>query len=68
VSNTIDEIEDCLIFDFHKVEDIINQKRGIKEEKKQIDSENKSDNNDNENESGNDNNENKKNNYKSNED
>jgi len=31
VSNAIDGIEDGLIFDFNKVEDIINQKRGIEE-------------------------------------
>ena len=33
VSNAVDGIEDNLIFDFNKVEDITNQNRGIEEKK-----------------------------------
>jgi len=32
VSNAINGMKDGLIFDFNKVEDIINQKRGIEED------------------------------------
>ncbi len=32
ISNAVDGIEDGLIFDFNKVEDIINQEREIEEE------------------------------------
>ncbi|SRR6266498_1028887 len=43
ISNIINGTEDDLIFNFNKVEDIINQKRGIEEEEKQNNSENESD-------------------------
>ncbi len=66
ISNIINRIEDGLIFNFNKVEDIINQKRGIKEKEKQNNSKNKSDND--ENKLENDNNKNKNNYYKSNKD
>ncbi len=68
VSNVIDGMEDGLIFDFNKIEDIINQKRGIEEDEEQNDSENESDDDGNKNELENDNNENENDYYKSNED
>src|SRR4051812_18666014 len=36
ISNTIDKIENSLIFNFNKVEDISNQKRKIEEENKML--------------------------------
>ena len=68
VSNAINGMKDGLIFDFNKVEDIINQKRGIEEDEEQNDSENESDDDGNENELENDNNENENDYYKSNKD
>src|ERR1044071_3959447 len=68
VSNAVDGIEDNLIFDFNKVEDITNQNRGIEEEEEQDDNENELDDDSNRNEIENDEGENENDYYKSNED